>query len=253
MSRIIKSEESVLEDFRVNLYEQKRMEEIHEDEDTSKEEEYRKKYELISKEKKQILEHARLQANQTASRVLEEAYAQRDKIVNTAETEAERLKKAAEEEGFAEGMTNSRIYLNDTLAGLNEELEKLKKEQEEAFEKLNRDILLIAMNMAEKILKKQLEEDPLAMESLVESVLKEEKGKKQITIHLSGRAYKLAEELEKKLDSIREQSKSQIKIKKEDIPYSDLRVETEDGILDASIPVQLRNLKEFLSEYMEKE
>lgn len=42
MSRIIKSEESVLEDFRVNLYEQKRMEEIHEDEDTSKEEEYRK-------------------------------------------------------------------------------------------------------------------------------------------------------------------------------------------------------------------
>ena len=43
------------------------------------------------------------------------------------------------------------------------------------------------------------------------------------------------------------------KIKKEDIPYSDLRVETEDGILDASIPVQLRNLKEFLSEYMEKE
>lgn len=59
--------------------------------------------------------------------------------------------------------------------------------------------------------------------------------------------------MEKKLDSIREQSKSQIKIKKEDIPYSDLRVETEDGILDASIPVQLRNLKEFLSEYMEKE
>ena len=252
MSRIIKSEESVIEDFRVSLYDYKREEVQDEEEDFSREEEYRKKYELISKEKKQILEHARLQANQTASRVLEEAYSQRDKIVNTAETEAERLKNAAIEDGFAEGLKRAGTYLEETLAGINGELDRLKKEQEELFEKLNQDILFLSLNMAEKILKKQLDENPLAMEELVKSVLKEEIGKKQITIHISGRAYKLADELENKLDSIREQYGSRIKIKKENVPPGDLRVETEDGILDASLSVQLRNLKKFLSDYREE-
>ena len=55
------------------------------------------RYALISEEKRKILEHARSQAEQSAARILEEAYAQRDKIVNTALAEAERLKKQAEE------------------------------------------------------------------------------------------------------------------------------------------------------------
>ena len=50
-----------------------------------------RRYALISEEKRKILEHARNQAEQAAARILEEAYAQRDNIVNTARDEAGRI------------------------------------------------------------------------------------------------------------------------------------------------------------------
>lgn len=251
MSNIIKSGESVLEDYRINLYHVNDTAETEETSDSSNEEEYRKKYELISKEKKQILEHARIQAKQTASKILEDAYAQRDKIVNTAETEAARLKQLAKEEGFSEGMKDSEVFLRDSLTGLNEEFARLKREEQAAFERLNEDVIQIAFNMAEKILKKELERDEMALLSLVKSVLKEEADKNNITVHLSSKAYRLAEELKKHLNTAREQGKNAVKIKKDDIGYSDLKIETEDGIVDASISVQLENLKKFISEYRE--
>lgn len=251
MSKIIKSDDSVLEDYRVNLYHVNDTVEPEEEPDRSHEEEYRKKYELISKEKKQILEHARIQAKQTASKILEDAYAQRDKIVNTAETEAARLKQIAKEEGFDEGLRESEEFIRESLSGINEEFEQLKREEQAAFEQLNKDVLNIAFNMTEKILKKTLEKDELALLELVKSVLKEEADKSNVTVHLSSRAYLLAEELKKYLEKTREKEKNAIKIKKDDMEYSDLKIETEDGIVDASISVQLENLKKFLSGYRE--
>ena len=68
---------------------------------------------------------------------------------------------------------------------------------------------------------------------------------------LSGRAFKLAEELEEQLKPIREKTGTSIKIKKDEMSESDLKIETDDGIVDASIPVQLENLKKFLETYRE--
>lgn len=251
MSRIIKSEEAVLEDFRVDLYRVSETEEPEKKPEFPGEEEYRKKYELISKEKKQILEHARIQAKQTASKILEDAYAQRDKIVNTAETEAKRLKQAAREEGFSEGLEHSKQFIRDSLNGLNEEFAELRREEEETFEQIRREVFSLAYNMTEKILKKKLKEDELVLLELVKSVLKEEADKKDIVVHLSGRAFKLAEELEEQLKPIREKTGTAIKIKKDEISESDLKIETDDGIIDASISVQLENLRKFLETYRE--
>lgn len=253
MSRIIKSEEAVLEDFRVDLYHVNDIPEPEKEPESVGEEEYRKKYELISREKKQILEHARIQAKQTASKILEDAYAQRDKIVNTAETEAQRLKQAAREEGFEEGLRKSKHFLEESLVGLNDEFAGIRREQNEKLEYFERNVISVAFNMTEKILKKNLEEDELALLELVKSVMKEEAGKSNVTIHVSGRAFQLAEELEHQLKPTREQSGAAVKIKKDDIPYSDVKIETEEGIIDASISVQLDNLKRFLTEYSEDE
>lgn len=251
MSKIIKSDEAVLEDFRVDLYHVNDAEEPEKEPDSVGEEEYRKKYELISKEKKQILEHARIQAKQSASKLLEDAYAQRDKIVNTAETEAERLKEAARKEGYEEGIRESKQFVEERLEILNREIDSLNRAQKELFDEFNRDILDLAFNMTEKILKKTLEKDETALLELVKSVLREEAGKSDLTVHLSNRAYRMIEELEQQLEPIREQNGRNIKIKKDDIPSSDIKVETEEGIVDASISVQLENLKKFLDEYRE--
>lgn len=251
MSRIIKSEEAVLEDFRVNLYHPGEDAEPEKEPDPPGEEAYRKKYELISKEKKQILEHARIQAKQSASKILEDAYAQRDKIMHTAETEAERLRQTAREEGFAEGLERSERFIRESLAGLNEEFENLYQAEKEVFEQLRGDVFSLSYNMTEKILKKKLDEDELTLLELVKSVIKEEADKQDLVVHLPARAFKLAEELEVQLKPIQERTGASIKIKKETMPESDIKIETPEGIVDASIPVQLENLKKFLENYRE--
>lgn len=68
-----------------------------------------RRYALISEEKRKILEHARNQAEQAAARILEEAYAQRDNIVNTARDEAGRIREQARQEGYGQGVGTERV------------------------------------------------------------------------------------------------------------------------------------------------
>lgn len=83
------------------------------------------RYALISEEKRKILEHARNQAEQSAARILEDAYAQRDKIVNTALTEAERLKQQAEEHGYEDGINRAEADISDGLKKIGRSVKSL--------------------------------------------------------------------------------------------------------------------------------
>ncbi len=66
------------------------------------------RYALISEEKRKILNMPETRQNSLPPGFLEDAYAQRDKIVNTALTEAERLKQQAEEHGYEDGIKPGR-------------------------------------------------------------------------------------------------------------------------------------------------
>ena len=70
---------------------------LQEQEDTAPHPE--ESYTLISEEKRHILEHARNQARESMAEILTEAYAQRDKIMNTAEEEAVRIRTRARDVG----------------------------------------------------------------------------------------------------------------------------------------------------------
>ena len=77
-----------------------------------------KRYALISEEKRKILEHARKQAEQSAARILEEAYAQRDSIVNTARGEAGRIHDQAKMEGYNQGLDQALEDISQDIAGI---------------------------------------------------------------------------------------------------------------------------------------
>lgn len=96
------------------------------------------RYALISEEKRKILEHARSQAEQSAARILEEAYAQRDKIVNTALAEAERLKKQAEEEGYEDGINRAEADISTGLVRIGQAVEQAGRRLEEHSREIGR-------------------------------------------------------------------------------------------------------------------
>lgn len=184
-----------------------------------------KRYALISEEKRKILEHARKQAEQSAARILEEAYAQRDSIVNTARGEAGRIHDQAKMEGYNQG--------------LDQALEEFKRQ-------MNERVAGLAFMMAEKILRKKVEYDEAELADMVAGAVLSERDKENITVHIPEDAVGLVEALEKRLEPLRDKMGGVLRIKTESRPPGFVQVETEEGIVDASLDVQLDNLKKQL-------
>ena len=118
-----------------------------------------KRYALISEEKRKILEHARKQAEQSAARILEEAYAQRDSIVNTARGEAGRIHDQAKMEGYNQGLDQALEDISQDIAGIRAAVDRMGQGMEEFKRQMNERVAGLAFMMAEKILRKKVEYD----------------------------------------------------------------------------------------------
>jgi len=243
LSRIIKSGQAVYQDLEVAVYEE--YSGLQEQEDTAPHPE--ESYTLISEEKRHILEHARNQAKESMAEILTEAYAQRDKIVNTAEEEAARIRVRAREEGHAQGLEEALSSVEELLTGLRQEIKDIYAQMETQAEDIRGRIVELSLDIAGKILEKRIEEDSGEMAELVKQAILTERDKKKIDVHISAKAVALAEKLDKELEPLQEKYGSTIRLKKEEGPLDRVRIETSDGYLDASVFGQLEQLKEQLS------
>ena len=208
------------------------------------------RYALISEEKRKILEHARSQAEQSAARILEEAYAQRDKIVNTALAEAERLKKQAEEEGYEDGINRAEADISTGLVRIGQAVEQAGRRLEEHSEEIKAGITEMALMIAEKILQREVDAGRAGLADMVEQAVLSERDKNEITVHLSDDSIALVEELERRLEPLRDRNGGYVRIRPEQQQPGYVQIETEEGIVDASVFVQLENLKRQLAELL---
>lgn len=235
MSRIIKSGQTVYQDLEVAVYGETFESAEEEDGPAAQEESYT----LISEEKRHILEHARNQARESMAEILSDAYAQRDKIVNTAEKEAVRIREQGHEQGLEEALSS----VEDLTVRLRQEIGEAYERMENQLEDIRSQIVELSLDIAGKILEKRIEEDSGEMAELVKKAIQSERDKKKIDIHISAKALELAEALEKELEPLQEKYGGTIRVKKEECPPDRVRIETSDGILDASVFRQLEQLK----------
>ena len=197
-----------------------------------------RRYALISEEKRKILEHARNQAEQAAARILEEAYAQRDNIVNTARDEAGRIREQARQEGYGQGLRQALDDIGQDIDGIRSSVEKVGAEFSGFEQRLGSRIADLSFMMAEKILRKKVECDETELADMIEKAVLSERDKENITLHMPAQAVKLRDK--------NSGSGGTIRIKAEERPLGFVQVETEEGIVDASLDVQLDNLKKHL-------
>lgn len=210
------------------------------------------RYALISEEKRKILDRARSQAEQSAAEILEGAYAQRDKIMNTALTEARRLKKQAEDEGYAEGLRRAESEISLGLSRVQESVDSLDNRIEAYLQQIKEQMTELALATAEKILQKKSEGGGAELADLVEQAVLTERDKHEVTIHISDESVNLLEELERRLEPLKNRSAGYIRVKTEPEPPGYVQIETEDGIVDASVFVQLENLRDQLRNLLNK-
>lgn len=133
-------------------------------------------------------------------------------------------KKAAEEAGFQEGLNK----WSAQLAEFERSLQLVKAETEKS-------IVPVAIKAAEKIVGKQLAENPAVLIDIVKQSLKAVAQHRRFTLYVNPKEIALFEESKPVLRQILEQAESFAIVPREDIVAGQCTIETESGIINVNV------------------
>lgn len=164
-------------------------------------------------------------------------------LISRAQEEADQIKESAAKEGYKAGLEEAR---NDIL-DLRESITDFISAKKEVFEYIAPDILEISVEIARKIIKKELEQDPQAIITMILEVMENlSKDETKITIRVNPmQADLVREELPKALSA--KGTEARITVTADDsVETGGCVFLTSNGIIDAGLDTQLEILKEAL-------
>jgi len=199
--------------------------------------ELNEKKETIIRQALRKSHHIETEAQLRADALIESALKNSREIMDNAE------KKGYEEgylRGLVEGASASEMAAEDGLKELGHLIECFKSEQKSVLERDEQDIIAIAFELAKKIMKQHVHTDENAIQKMLEEVILENEGNLKIYLSEYQRTLDLHidKTIGKKIKSFSKDAKV-VLVKEEDR----IMGETEGGIIDMSIPVQLDQLK----------
>lgn len=173
--------------------------------------------------------------------VLEKSVEDAEKYKAEVAKECEQLKEKAKEDGYNEGLA----LFNQHLMQFDKELKKIRHE-------MQKTVLPLALKAAKKIVSKELELHPQTIVDIVLQALSPVKQNHKIRIYVN-KADKEALESEKgKIKEIFEHLQSLSIQERADVTPGGCIIETESGIINASIENQWRALESAFERYMKQ-
>ena len=165
-------------------------------------------------------------------------------IVSRAQAEAVTIKEAAKQEGYQEGINQ---VLKD-IEELRGKLEEFYNYKEEVYSKVSDCIMDIAVEIAKKIINKEVEQDRETTLSIIKAAVEEvNKTENKITLKVMPKDVEIVRD---KIPEIFEGNYFEAKISV--IPDSTIKeggviIETSNGLIDASIETQMAIIEKALS------
>lgn len=175
----------------------------------------------------------------SAAEILEKAKEDVATYRKEAEDECARLKEEAKQAGFDEG-----------LAQFNEQLLLFERSLRELRLQLQKQVLPLALKAAKKIIGKELETHPEVIVDIVLQTLAPVTQNFKVTIFVNKVDKEILETNKPKLKSILEQVRTLIIQDRDDISPGGCVIETETGIINATIETQWRALETVFEKYM---
>jgi len=164
-------------------------------------------------------------------------------LISRAQEEANAIKESAAKEGFDYGVELSKAEIKKLNAAIAEILQT----KEKALEQSAPDIAFLAVKVAEKIIKKQLEIDDNVVLGIVSEVIKSfGKGETNIIIKTNPTDTQLVEDNIKNLYPYGDSNTKISVIKDENIDWGSCIVETKSGVVDARFSTQLKIIQKAL-------
>lgn len=196
-----------------------------------------------------VLEHA----IKRARLIHDEAVKRAEDLIKKAEKESESIRLEALREGYEEGYTNgfsegaekAKKAAEDGLRDIENLIEGIRKERMEAIERQEKDLIAIAFEIAKKIMRQQILIDENAIPKMLEQVIMENESGLRIYLPEYSKTLDLA--IDKSIaQRIRNLSENVKVVVTENDDF--LMAETENGMVDMSIPVQISQLQEAVEE-----
>jgi type III secretion protein L len=177
----------------------------------------------------------------SASDLLEKARSDIDDAREKAESEARDLKKKGYDDGYQEGLTQ----LNEQILGLENEKKRLRHE-------MNQLILPLALKAAKKLVAGELKTHPETIVNIVLQAIAPVMQNHRITIYVNKADKEILEaekpQLKEKLDQI----ESLVIRDRDDISPGGCMIETESGIINATIENQWRGIESAFDRYLKQ-
>jgi type III secretion protein L len=173
-----------------------------------------------------------------AKEILEKAKEDAEIFREELQKEAAMLKEEAQKQGYQKGFEE----FNEKLVWFDHELKALRAE-------VQTQILPIALKAARKIVGSELKMRPDAIVDIVIQALTPVLQSKQITIYVNKSDRELLETAKPKLKAILEQADSVTVLDRADISPGGCIIETEGGIINATIENQWRTLEAAFARY----
>lgn len=162
-------------------------------------------------------------------------------LISRAQEEAGTIRENAAVEGYREGLEKAKQDLQDIKAAV----EHFLKAKQEVFEYIAPDILEISVDIARKIVKKEIEQDPEIILGTILDVLKNiSKDEAKITVKVNPSQLAFTKENLPQITSSIGFDARIIVIGDIGVEVGSCVVETYNGIVDATIDTQLELIKE---------
>lgn len=193
------------------------------------------------------------QAVMKSQQIDNEARSRAESLLESAKRESREIFANAEEEGYAkgyeegflEGRKAAELLASQGLQEVEELARLLRKERQATFERHQKDVMAVAFELAKKIMKHQAEIDENFVLKMLEDVLHENEGTMKVYLSEYQKTLdlKIDKSISKKIRNSFKEAKVVV-LQEED----KIMVETHDGVVDMSLPVQMNQLEAAIAE-----
>lgn len=166
-------------------------------------------------------------------------------LISRAREEADSIREAAAKEGYQEGIARAQEDISRFRVSMQEYLNA----KQEVFEYIAPDILEISIDIAQKIIKKEIAQDPQGILDKITEILKTlSKEEPKISIRINpAQVSLLKQDVPNILDNVGLDAKIMI-IPDESVTEGGCVVTTANGVIDATIESQIAIIKEAFKE-----
>lgn len=179
------------------------------------------------------------------------AQMQAEEITTRARGEAVTLQQEAYKHGVdlgrEEGKEESKKELHSTLTAFAHIQQNLVRLEEQALSRFIPEIVRLALAISEKLVAAKIAEDPQVTASVLERARAEISAARQVGIWLHPADYEVLQEVRPDLVKVGEEGGRRVTVSTaEEISRGGCRIETEMGVVDATLPVQLEEIRNHL-------